>query len=198
MNENNRVAEVHRKTTETEVFVYVNLDGTGSYQIDTEIPFLGHMLALFSMHSLCDLRIMARGDTHVDLHHTVEDIGICLGQAIAEALGEKKGILRYGSAVLPMDEALARVVVDLSGRAYLDFNVAIPTEMVGGFATELFEEFFRAVVSNSHITLHVDLLKGKNSHHIIEAVFKAFARAFKEAITYEPRVEGVWSTKGRL
>lgn len=193
-----RAAEVHRKTNETEIFLNLELDGTGNHQIDIEVPFLGHMLALFAIHSLCNLRVSARGDVKVDDHHTVEDIGICLGQAIKGCLGEKKGIKRYGSAMVPMDEALAQVVVDLSGRSFLDFNVTMPTGVVGSFATELVEEFFRAVISNSDMTVHIDLLKGRNTHHIIEAVFKGFARAFGEATTFEPRIEGVWSSKGRL
>jgi len=193
-----RAAEVHRKTNETEIFLNLELDGTGSYQIDIEVPFLSHMLALFAMHSLCNLRVWARGDTQIDDHHTVEDIGICLGRAIKESLDDKRGIKRYGSALIPMDEALAQVVVDLSGRSFLDFNVTMPSETAGTFATELVEEFFRALVNNSDMTLHIDLQKGKNTHHIIEAVFKSFARAFGEAITFEPRMEGVWSSKGRL
>ncbi len=198
MNDEIRKAEIHRKTTETEILLQLELDGTGSYQIDTEMPFLGHMLALFSMHSLCNLKVWARGDTEVDDHHTVEDIGLCFGLALKQAIGEKKGLCRYGSATIPMDEALARVVIDLSGRPYLSYNVPVPGERVGSFATELVEEFFRAVVNSAGITLHIDLIRGSNSHHILEAVFKAFARALKEAIEYEPRVEGVWSTKGKL
>ncbi|WP_287192594.1 imidazoleglycerol-phosphate dehydratase HisB [Syntrophothermus sp.] len=198
MSDEIRSAEIHRKTTETEILLRMELDGTGSYQIDTEMPFLGHMLALFSMHSLCNLKVWARGDTEVDDHHTVEDIGLCFGLALKQAIGDKKGLRRYGSATIPMDEALARVVVDLSGRSYLSYHVPVPGERVGTFATELVEEFFRAVVNSAGITLHIDLIRGSNSHHILEAVFKAFARALKEAIEYEPRVEGVWSTKGKL
>lgn len=198
MNDEIRKAEIHRKTTETEILLQLELDGTGSYQIDTEMPFLGHMLALFSMHSLCNLKVWARGDTEVDDHHTVEDIGLCFGLALKQAIGEKKGLRRYGSATIPMDEALARAVVDLSGRPYLSYHVPVPGERVGNFATELVEEFFRAVVNSAGITLHIDLIRGSNSHHILEAVFKAFARALKEAVEIEPRVEGVWSTKGKL
>lgn len=198
MSEEARIAEVERKTNETEIFMRLEIDGTGNHQIDTEIPFLGHMLALFSTHSLCNLKLWARGDIQVDEHHTVEDIGICLGQVIKDALGEKKGIKRYGSATIPMDEALARVVVDLSGRAYLDYNAAVSAEKIGSFSSEMVEEFFRAVAANAGMTLHIDMLKGKNAHHIVEAAFKAFARAFKEACDYEPRVEGVWSSKGKL
>lgn len=198
MSEEARIAEVERKTSETEIFMHLEIDGTGSHQIDTEIPFLGHMLALFSTHSLCNLKTWARGDIQVDEHHTVEDIGICLGQVIKQCLGDKKGIKRYGSATIPMDEALVRVVIDLSGRSYLDYNVEVTSEKIGTFSSEMVEEFFRAVAMNADMTLHIDMIKGKNAHHIVEAVFKAFARAFKEACDYEPRIEGIWSSKGKL
>lgn len=198
MSDEIRSAEIHRKTAETEILLQLELDGTGSYQIDTEMPFLGHMLALFAMHSLSNLKVWARGDTEVDNHHTVEDIGLCFGLALKQAIGDKKGVRRYGCATVPMDEALARVVVDLSGRPYLSYSVSVPCERVGNFPAELVEEFFRAVVNSAGITLHIDLLRGANSHHILEAVFKAFARAVKDAVEYEPRVEGVWSTKGKL
>lgn len=193
-----RTAEVSRKTSETEIFLHLDLEGTGDYQIDIEIPFLGHMLSLFAMHSLCNLKVWGRGDIPVDDHHTVEDIGICLGQAIKQGLGDKKGIRRYGEAAIPMDESLVSVVMDLSGRPFLHFNVEIPHPQVGGFDTELVEEFFRAVVNNAGITLHIDMIRGKNTHHIVEAIFKAFARAFREAAEAEPGVDVVWSTKGRL
>jgi len=198
MSDELRSAEIHRKTNETEILLQLELDGTGNYQIDIEMPFLGHMLALFATHSLCNFKVWARGDTEVDDHHTVEDIGVCFGLALQQALGDKRGISRYGYATVPMDEALARVVVDLSGRPYLSYSVPVPSERVGSFATELVEEFFRAVVNNAGITVHIDLIRGSNSHHILEAVFKAFARALKEAVSYEPRIEGVWSTKGKL
>ncbi|MGE5372047.1 MAG: imidazoleglycerol-phosphate dehydratase HisB [Solirubrobacterales bacterium] len=198
MAEDLRSAEVHRKTNETEIFMNLEIDGNGNYQVDTEIPFLGHMLALFSMHSLCNLKVWARGDNQVDDHHTVEDIGICLGRAIVDSLGDKRGINRYGSAIIPMDEALVRVVLDFSGRPYLDFNAEMPAQTVGNFATELVEEFFRGVVNQAGMNLHIDVLKGTNTHHIIEGIFKAFARAFREASTFEPKMEGVWSTKGKL
>jgi len=199
MVEETRIGEIKRKTRETEVFVELNLDGNGLHQIDTEITFLSHMLTLFAVHSLCDLKLAARGDMEVDDHHTVEDIGICLGEAIRMALGEKKGITRYGSAIIPMDEALARVVIDLSNRPYLVYDVQVPAERLGVLSTENIKEFFQAVVSHAGLTMHVDLLKGENSHHIIEAVFKAFARAFKEAVAIDPDMEGVvWSSKGRL
>lgn len=193
--DNNRIGEVQRKTSETEVLLQVELDGTGNHQIDTEIPFLNHMLTLFSFHSLCNLKVMARGDIEVDDHHSVEDIAICLGQALKIALGDKKGINRYGEATVPMDESLARVVLDLSGRSYLVYNVPLEREMIGNFATENVREFFQAVAANAGINIHIDLLRGSNTHHIIEAVFKAFARALKDAIEIEPRMEGIWSSK---
>jgi imidazoleglycerol-phosphate dehydratase len=156
------------------------------------------MLTLFSVHSLCDLKVTARGDLEVDDHHSVEDIGICLGEAIKNALHEKRGIQRYGEAIVPMDEALARVVLDLSGRSCLVYEVELPREMVGGLSTENVKEFFQSVANNAGMNIHIDLIRGDNSHHIIEAIFKAFARAFKQAIAYEPRIEGVWSSKGNL
>lgn len=199
MAEERRIGEIKRKTRETEVFVELDLDGTGLHQIDTEITFLSHMLTLFSVHSLCNLKLAARGDMEVDDHHTVEDIGICLGEAIKMAMGDKKGITRYGSATIPMDEALARVVLDLSNRPYLVYDVEVPAEKLGVLSTENIKEFFQAVANHAGITLHIDLLRGDNSHHIIETVFKAFARAFKEAVAIEPDIEGVvWSSKGRL
>lgn len=193
-----RSADVQRKTSETEVLVQLEVDGTGSHQIDTEIPFLSHMLTLLAAHSLCNLKVTARGDLEVDDHHSVEDIGICLGQAIREALNEKRGINRYGEATVPMDEALVRVVLDLSGRPGLFYNLSFERQVIGNFAVENVKEFFRAVSNHSGMTLHIDQLRGENSHHIIEAAFKAFARALKTAVDYEPRIEGVWSTKGRL
>lgn len=193
-----RTAEVQRKTAETEVWLQLDLDGTGSHQIDTEIPFFSHMLTLFSVHSLCNLKVTARGDMEVDDHHTIEDIGICLGEAIKIALQDKQGINRYGEATVPMDEALIRVVLDLSGRPYLVFNVDFNREQVGNLATENIREFFQALANNSGMNIHIDLIRGTNSHHIAEAIFKAFARAFKVAVDLEPRIEGVWSSKGNL
>ena len=193
-----RSAEIQRKTAETEILLQIGLDGTGRHQIDTEIPFLGHMLTLFSVHSLCDLKIAARGDMEVDDHHSVEDIGICLGQGIKQALGDKRGIKRYGEATVPMDEALVRAVIDLSGRPYLVFNADLPQEKIGGLSLENVPEFFYALVSAAGMNLHIDVIRGRNSHHIIEAMFKAFARAFKEAVSIEPQIEGVWSSKGIL
>jgi imidazoleglycerol-phosphate dehydratase len=193
-----RTAEIQRKTNETEILLQIEVDGTGSHQIDIEIPFLSHMMTLFSVHSLCNLKITARGDVEVDDHHTVEDIGICFGQALKGALGEKRGINRYGEATVPMDEALARTVIDLSGRPCLVFNADLPRETLGGFSTENVKEFFQAVANNADITLHIDLLRGSNIHHMIEAIFKSFARALKQAVCYEPRMEGIWSSKGNL
>ncbi len=193
-----RNAEVLRKTNETEILLQLELDGTGKHQIDTEIPFFSHMLTLFAVHSLCNLKVAARGDLEVDDHHSVEDIGICLGQAINQAVGDKQGINRYGEATVPMDEALVRVVLDLSGRACLVYKVSLERDQIGNFATENVAEFFRAIANQAGMNIHIDQLRGKNSHHIIEAVFKAFARAFKVAIAREPRIEGVWSTKGKL
>jgi len=198
MPELTRIGEIHRKTGETEILVQVELDGTGSYQIDTPIPFFSHMLTLLSVHSLCNLKVIAQGDIDVDDHHTVEDIGICLGEAIKMALQDKNGINRYGEAVIPMDEALARVVIDLSGRPYLVYNVKIDREKVGDLATENVQEFFQALANTAGMNLHIDLIRGDNGHHIIEAIFKAFARALKTAVAIEPRVEGIWSSKGKL
>ena len=198
MGEETRSAEIQRKTAETEILLHIGLDGTGRHQIDAEIPFLSHMLTLFSVHSLCDLKITARGDIEVDDHHSVEDIGICMGQGIKQALGEKRGINRYGEATVPMDEALVRVVIDLSGRSYLVFDAALAREIIGGFSTENVREFFYALSATAGMNLHIDVIRGDNSHHIVEAIFKAFARAFREAIAIEPRVEGAWSSKGSL
>lgn len=198
MNENSRSAVIQRKTGETEVLVQISLDGTGSYQIDTEVPFLSHMLTLFAVHSLCDLKVTARGDIEVDDHHTVEDIGICLGQAIKAALGDKRSINRYGDSIIPMDEALVRCVMDLSSRPYLVYEVDITQPVMGNFSTQNIREFFQAIVNNAGINLHIDMIRGVNSHHIAEAVFKAFARALKEAVSLEPRLDGIWSSKGHL
>ncbi|MDD2619628.1 MAG: imidazoleglycerol-phosphate dehydratase HisB [Syntrophomonadaceae bacterium] len=193
--EKNRKCEVQRKTGETEVLLQLELDGTGNHQIDTEIPFLSHMLTLFSVHSLCNLKIAARGDIEVDDHHSVEDIGICLGQALKDALGDKKGINRYGEATIPMDETLVRVVLDLSGRPYLAYNAEIKQEKIGNLSSENVREFFQAVANSAGMNIHIDLIRGSNAHHIVEAMFKAFARSLKMAIAYEPRMEGIWSSK---
>jgi imidazoleglycerol-phosphate dehydratase len=193
-----RISQVKRKTTETDVTLKINIDGSGKYSIKTPVPFLTHMLELFSKHGLFDLEIIASGDIEIDFHHTVEDIGICLGEAFNKALGKKEKIKRYGEAKVPMDEALAQITLDFSGRPHLTCNIPQIKDKVGHFDTELVEEFFQAFVNNSGITLHINLISGKNSHHIIEAVFKAFARALDTATLLDPRVSGVPSTKGAL
>ncbi len=193
-----RISQVKRKTTETDVTLKINLDGSGKYSIKTPVPFLTHMLELFSKHGLFDLEIIASGDVEIDFHHTVEDIGICLGEAFNKALGKKEKIKRYGEAKVPMDEALAQITLDISGRPHLTCNIPQIEDKVGHFDTELVEEFFQAFVNNSGMTLHINLISGKNSHHIIEAVFKAFARALDAATLLDPRVSGIPSTKGAL
>ncbi|PKM83316.1 MAG: imidazoleglycerol-phosphate dehydratase HisB [Firmicutes bacterium HGW-Firmicutes-14] len=193
-----RKSKINRTTTETDINITLNLDGKGSYKLDTGVPFLDHMLALWAKHGMFDLDIEAQGDTGIDDHHTVEDIGICLGQGMAQALGDKEGIKRYGTAFAPMDEALAMVVVDISGRSYISFDVQMPAQKVGDFDTELVEEFLRALVNNGEITLHVRLLQGRNTHHVIEAIFKGLGRAVKEAVSIDERIEGIMSTKGQL
>lgn len=193
-----RKAEISRKTTETNIQVSLNLDGNGTGNISTGIGFFDHMLTLFTRHGLLNLRVRAEGDLEVDAHHTVEDVGIVLGQAIKEALGDKKSIRRYGTAYVPMDETLALVSLDISGRPFLVFDVKFTTEMTGQMETQLFEEFFRALAFNAGITLHVKVLYGSNSHHMAEAVFKAFGRALDEAARLDERIEGVMSTKGSL
>ena len=193
-----RNSEINRETTETNISLSLSIDGDGQYDISTPVPFLNHMLELMTRHGLFNLKIKAGGDVEIDGHHTVEDIGICLGQAFKEALGDKKGIKRYGNAIVPMDEALAEVALDISGRASLTFNVDIPKEKVGEFDVELAQEFFQALVGNGGITLHIDLKRGTNTHHCLEAVFKAFGRAMDVATSLDSRVKGVPSTKGRL
>ena len=193
-----RISQVKRKTTETDVTLKINIDGSGKYSIKTPVPFLTHMLELFSKHGLFDLEIIASGDIEIDFHHTVEDIGICLGEAVNKALGKKEKIKRYGEAKVPMDEALAQITLDISGRPHLTCNIPQIEDKVGQFDTELVEEFFQAFVNNSGMTLHINLISGKNSHHIIEAVFKAFARALDAATLLDPRVSGIPSTKGAL
>ncbi|NLM37903.1 MAG: imidazoleglycerol-phosphate dehydratase HisB [Firmicutes bacterium] len=193
-----RTGQVERKTAETDVKLSLVLDGSGRHAIETEIPFFNHMLTLFAVHSLCDLEVKAGGDLAVDDHHTVEDVGICLGQALKEALAEKKGINRYGEATVPMDEALVRVVLDLSGRSFLVYNVPLTRERMGNFSVENAKEFFQAVANYGGMNLHIDLIRGENGHHILEAIFKAFGRALKNAVTIEARVEGVWSSKETL
>lgn len=193
-----RSAELSRKTVETDISLKLCLDGSGSSSVDTGIGFMDHMLTLFSKHGLLDLEVKASGDLQVDAHHTVEDIGIVLGQAIKQALGEKKSIKRYGTAFVPMDEALAMVSVDIGGRPYLVCNVKYTSERVGDMDTELVEEFFRAVSVNVGMNIHINVMYGSNNHHITEAVFKAFGRALDEAAGIDGRIEGVMSTKGML
>lgn len=193
-----RLAEVVRKTGETEIKLKLGLDGEGSSQINTGIGFFDHMLTLFSKHGLFDMTLEAKGDLGVDCHHTVEDIGIVLGQAFKEALGDKRSVKRYGTSQVPMDEALVMVSVDLSGRPYLVYNCSLKAEQVGCMDTEIFEEFFRAFAFNAGINLHINLLYGSNTHHIIEAVFKALGRAMDEASRLDERITGVLSTKGTL
>jgi imidazoleglycerol-phosphate dehydratase len=194
-----RKATVTRDTLETQVTVSVNLDGSGKTAFDTGIPFLEHMLDQVARHGMVDLDIKANGDLHIDDHHTVEDIGITLGQAVAQAVGDKKGILRYGHAYVPLDEALSRVVIDFSGRPGVVFQVPFTRSSVGGFDVDLFMEFFQGFVNHALVTLHVDNLRGDNSHHQIETVFKAFGRALRMALTADPRMEGIMpSTKGVL
>lgn len=193
-----RKASVERRTNETDITVELNLDGKGGTEVKTGVGFMDHMLTLLGVHGFFDLRISARGDVEVDDHHTVEDLGICLGQALAECLGDKKGITRYAHSYIPMDEALVRVCVDLSNRSYLSFNVDLPDQKVGKFDTALTKEFMRALVLHSGMTLHVDLLQGENTHHIIEAVFKALGRAISGAAAVDERVRGHLSSKGTL
>lgn len=194
-----RSATITRKTAETDISVEVNLDGTGQYDMTTGIGFFDHMLDQLARHSLIDMTIGASGDLHIDDHHTVEDTGIALGQALASALGDKRGIRRYGACLLPMDDALVRCALDLSARPFLIWNVEIPTAKVGDFDTELVREFFQALSTHGGITLHVDLLHGINSHHIAEAAFKSVARALREAVETDPRkADAIPSTKGAL
>ena len=195
--EKHRSGSVNRVTSETEIDLVLDLDGLGEYKIDTGIPFLDHMMQLFAKHGGFDLTLIAKGDLDVDCHHTVEDIGICLGQALQSALGDKLGISRYGSAIVPMDEALILVALDLSGRGYLAFDTALPTERLGNFDTELVEEFCRALAYNGAFNLHIRMLAGNNTHHIIEGIFKALARALRKAV--DPGIQGgLPSTKGVL
>lgn len=194
-----RIATVTRNTLETQITVSVNLDGTGKANFDTGVPFLEHMMDQIARHGLIDLDIKANGDLHIDDHHTVEDIGITLGQAVAEAVGDKKGILRYGHAYVPLDEALSRVVVDFSGRPGIEYHIPFTRSAVGGFDVDLFMEFFQGFINHAMVTLHIDNLRGDNSHHQIETVFKAFGRALRMALTADPRMEGITpSTKGVL
>jgi len=194
----NRTASLERITGETAINIALNLDGSGQSQINTGIGFFDHMLTLFGKHGLFDLTVAAKGDIYVDGHHTVEDTGIVLGQALAKALGDKAGIKRYGTAFVPMDEALAMVSLDISGRPYLVFDAVLQNQQVGQFDSELTEEFLRALSVHAGLTLHVRLLSGKNTHHCIEAIFKAVGRALDEATQQDGRIKGVMSTKGML
>jgi imidazoleglycerol-phosphate dehydratase len=192
-----RKAKVDRKTKETDIKISLNLDGKGKYTIDTSIPFLDHMLSLMCKHGLFDIRLKARGDIDVDYHHTVEDIGIVLGKAVKQALGNMEGVSRYGQASVPMDEALASVSLDISGRPYLVYKVEFPKKSkIKNFEPDLIEDFLQAFASNSGITLHVESPYGRNTHHIIEAIFKALGRALRKAVFIDPRVKGIPSTKG--
>jgi imidazoleglycerol-phosphate dehydratase len=194
-----RTAEVKRDTLETQIEVRINLDGTGQSSFNTGVPFLDHMLDQVARHGLIDLHIEANGDLHIDAHHTVEDVGITLGQAFSQAVGDKKGIRRYGHAYVPLDEALSRVVVDFSGRPGLEFHADFPRAMIGSFDVDLFVEFFQGFVNHAQVSLHIDNLRGRNAHHIAETIFKAFGRALRMALEMDPRMQGqLPSTKGAL
>jgi imidazoleglycerol-phosphate dehydratase len=194
-----RTASIHRKTNETDIQVEINLDGTGVYEISTGIGFLDHMLEQLSRHSLIDISLKALGDLHIDQHHTTEDSGIALGEAVAKALGDRRGITRYGHAYAPMDETLTRSAIDISGRPYLVWKLEFSQAKLGDFDTELFREWFHAFAGSAGITLHVETLYGRNNHHIIESAFKATARALRAAVTIDPRkADAVPSTKGTL
>ncbi|BCR06502.1 imidazoleglycerol-phosphate dehydratase [Desulfuromonas versatilis] len=193
-----RSAKIERKTKETDIRLSLELNGEGKNRISTSVPFLDHMLTQVARHGFFDLEVEATGDIEIDAHHTVEDIGICLGEAFKQALGDKQGVRRYGRGTMPMHEALASVIIDFSGRPFLVFNVDMPKAKVGDFDTELVEEFFVAFCNHAGANLHVNLAYGDNLHHIIEGIFKAFARALDEATGFDPRVKGVLSTKGKL
>ncbi|MGN7360826.1 imidazoleglycerol-phosphate dehydratase HisB [Paenibacillus sp. SAF-054] len=193
-----RSAEISRKTNETDIKLAFSVDGTGVSELETDVPFLNHMLDLFTKHGLFDLKVVARGDIEIDDHHTVEDIGICLGQTLREALGDKKGIKRYASVFVPMDEALAQVIVDISNRPHFEYRAEYPSPQVGSFSTELVQEFLWKFALEARLTLHVIVHYGQNTHHMIEAIFKALGRALDEATSIDPRVTGVPSTKGVL
>ncbi len=195
----NRTASVGRDTLETKIKVSINLDGTGQGKFDTGVPFLEHMLDQIARHGLIDMDVFCRGDLEIDDHHTVEDIGITLGKAVAQAVGDKKGIVRYGHSYVPLDEALSRVVIDFSGRPGLEMNIPFTQKRIGSFDTELFLEFFRGFVNHAQLTLHIDNLRGANAHHQIETVFKAFGRALRMALTKDERMgDSMPSTKGSL
>jgi imidazoleglycerol-phosphate dehydratase len=194
-----RTAKIERKTKETDIKLTLNLDGRGQYSINTSIPFFDHMLSLMCKHGIFDIKLKAKGDIEIDYHHTVEDIGIVFGKAVKQALGDMKGISRFGQATVPMDEALASVSIDISGRPYLVYRVAFPKKTkIKNFDPDLIEDFLQAFVSNSGITLHVESPYGRNTHHIIEAVFKALGRALRNAVYIDPRIKGIPTTKGQL
>jgi len=193
-----RIATVHRKTKETDIRVELNLDGSGQSSVSIGVPFLEHMLDLFAKHGLFDLQIVCKGDLEIDDHHSVEDIAICLGQALTQALGDKAGINRYGEALVPMDEALCRSVIDLSGRFYLVYEVQTRRQMIGNFSVELAQHFWRSFAETAKFNLHIDCLRGRNTHHILEGTFKATSRALRKAVERNSRVVGVPSTKGSL
>ncbi len=194
-----RQASVERNTLETQIKVGVNLDGSGKCKLTTGVAFLEHMLEQVARHGLIDIEIAAEGDLHIDAHHTVEDIGITLGQAVAKAVGDKTGIVRYGVAYVPLDEALSRVVIDFSGRPGLQYQVTYPRSMIGDFDVDLLHEFFQGFINHANVTLHIDNLRGRNAHHIAETIFKAFGRALRMALTIDSRMQGVMpSTKGSL
>jgi len=194
-----RGAKIERNTLETQISVSIDLDGTGKVEFDTGVPFLEHMLDQVARHGLIDMTIKAKGDLHIDAHHTVEDIGIALGQAFAKALADKKGIRRYGHAYVPLDESLSRVVIDFSGRPGLEYHANYPRARIGEFDVDLIHEFFQGFINHALATLHIDSLRGKNAHHIAETIFKAFGRAVRMAIEVDPRMQGIMpSTKGSL
>ena len=195
---NGRRGEIRRTTKETHIGLAITLDGRGTYQVETGIPFLNHMLELFARHGFFDLEVDGKGDIDVDYHHTVEDVGLTLGEALRQALGDKKGIRRFGEATVPLDEALVSVVVDLSGRPYLAYNVKLAHEKIGAFDVELIHDFLLALSNQVGMNLHVNMISGRNPHHIVEATFKGLARALSTAVAFDPRVEGVLSTKGML
>lgn len=193
-----RRANIERTTSETDITIKLDIDGKGDSKIDTGVGFFDHMLTLFAKHGFFDLEVSAKGDLEVDGHHTVEDVGICLGKAFSEALGDKAGITRYGFFILPMNEALATVSLDISGRPFLAYNMDLSASHIGGFDTDLTHEFFQAFITNAGVTLHIRLQAGTNPHHVIEAVFKGFGKAMDKACELDPRITGVQSTKGML
>jgi imidazoleglycerol-phosphate dehydratase len=193
-----RIGQIQRKTTETNIKLIINLDGSGRYEGSIDLPFLDHMIELFVKHGKFDLSLQATGDLHVDHHHTVEDLGLCLGEGINKALGDKKGINRYGSIVLPMDESLVSVALDISGRPFLAYNINLEKPQIGDFDAEIIYDFFKAFTDTARLTLHINLIYGNNTHHIIEAIFKATARALSQAVKLNPNLTDIPSTKGLL